>query len=62
MFPRPSHHLLSLSQAQMSEAFLCLTNQSEPPSHLSPLSLEDWILLAALLDNLLEEKKLNVLH
>jgi hypothetical protein len=46
----------------MSEAFLCLAQKLEPPSYLQPLSIEDWALLAALLDNLLEERSWNVLH
>jgi hypothetical protein len=62
MYLRASRHLLSLNQAQISLAFRCLAEQSLPPEDLHPLSIEDWMLLAVLLENLLEEKRLNVLH
>jgi hypothetical protein len=57
-----SHRLMSLNPQQMSTALLCLAEQIEPPEDLYQLSTEDWILLGVLLESLMHEKELSVLH
>jgi hypothetical protein len=54
--------LLELTPEQVSQAFLCLVNQQEPPLELQELSEQQWQEIAQLLFLLEEELRLSQVH
>jgi hypothetical protein len=53
---------IDLTPELVSQAFLCLTLNQEPPPELQQLSEQEWEEIAKLLFFLEEEKKLSKVH